>query len=150
MQIELTREQKEVIEQHGESTYPHECCGLLFGRVIDKRKQIEDVRPIENQNDESPENRYLIPPEEILKGEKYAREEGFDVVGYFHSHPDVVARPSEFDREHAWPWYSYIIVSVVRGKAAEIRSWQLRDDRASFDEEEILLQKPELTFAEED
>ncbi|HXU46531.1 MAG TPA: Mov34/MPN/PAD-1 family protein, partial [Thermoanaerobaculia bacterium] len=69
--------------------------------------------------------------------EKSARAESLSVVGYFHSHPDHPARPSDFDREHAWPGLSYLIVSVRAGKAVEARSWRLSDDRERFDEESI-------------
>ena len=87
---------------------------------------------------ETRHNRYLIPPEEILQGELEAEERGLDVIGYFHSHPDHPARPSEFDRDHAWPWYSYLIISVIDGKAGDSRAWQLREDRSGFAEETLV------------
>ena len=137
--IFLSAELKSKIESHGESTYPHECCGILFGKIEDGRKFVHEIRSLENAHEESPGNRYLIPPSEVLKGEKHARENGLEVIGFYHSHPDVAARPSEFDQNHAWPWYSYIIVSVVDGNAKEIFSWELREDRSKFDQEELLI-----------
>jgi proteasome lid subunit RPN8/RPN11 len=109
----------------------------MLGRVVDGTKIIEEVKAVENARLDSPRNRYLIPPDEVVRGDRYARERGLDILGFYHSHPNVAARPSEFDREHAWPWYSYVIVSVQEGAAAELHSWVLRDDRSQFEPEEI-------------
>ena len=98
---------------------------------------MERIVPADNERDDSRHNRYLINPETLLAAHKQARALGLDVVGYYHSHPDHPARPSEFDREHAWPGVSYLIVSVEKGNVADIRSWRLADDREKFDEEEI-------------
>ena len=72
-----------------------------------------------------------------MRGERYALERKLDVVGNYHSHPDHPAVPSQYDLEHAWPTWSYIIVSVRQGSAADLRSWELQADRSRFDEEEI-------------
>lgn len=138
MHIKLTDEQRTAIAMHAERTYPHECCGLLLGRVLDGAKVVEDLWPCENAWVESPQNRSLIPSDQVLRCDREARARGLDIVGFYHSHPDVSAHPSAFDREHALPWWSYIIISVQHGKAAELRSWRLRDDRSQFDQEEIL------------
>jgi proteasome lid subunit RPN8/RPN11 len=150
MKIKITEEKFAFIAKQCESTYPNECCGILFGKFEDGIKFIYEVIPMRNQNVESPQNRYLIPPDEILKSERHAQENGFDILGYFHSHPDKKARPSEFDREHAWPWYSYVIVSVMNGNAEGIGSWQLAEDRSRFHPEELIFSKIEKSFAEED
>jgi len=98
----------------------------------------ENEREQENRH-----NRYLIPPEVILRTEREARAEGSDIIGYYHSHPDHPSKPSAFDREHAWPGYSYLIVSVRGdgsaggGRARDERSWRLSNDRKRFDEEPI-------------
>ena len=68
---------------------------------------------------------------------KRRSEKKLELIGWYHSHPDAPARPSEFDREHAWPWYSYIIVSVQKGEPRDTTSWRLHDDRAAYDPEEI-------------
>jgi proteasome lid subunit RPN8/RPN11 len=91
----------------------------------------------DNAREDSRHNRYVIPPEAVLAAEKAARAEGLGVIGYFHSHPDHPARPSEFDREHAWPGLSYLIVSIRKGKAKDTRSWRLSDDRERFLEETL-------------
>ena len=92
---------------------------------------------MENTQENSPRNRYLIHPETMLEAEKDARGRGVDIVGIYHSHPDHPARPSEFDREHAFPWYSYIVVSVHGGSRRDLTSWTLREDRSGFDAEEM-------------
>jgi proteasome lid subunit RPN8/RPN11 len=138
MSIKLTDEHRRAIEAHGKQTYPHECCGLMLGRVADGARIVDEVMPVDNARLDSPRNRYLIPPDEVVKGDRYARQRGLDIVGFYHSHPNVAARPSQFDLEHAWPWYSYIIVSIQDGAAAELNSWVLRDDRSQFDQEEIV------------
>lgn len=137
MSIRIRDDHRRAMEAHSEQTYPHECCGLMLGRVVDGMKIVEEIRVVDNARRDSPRNRYLIPPEEIVAGDRYAREHGLEILGFYHSHPDVAAHPSEFDREHAWPWYSYVIVSVIRGTAVEMNSWVLRDDRSQFDPEDI-------------
>src|SRR5262249_24429141 len=90
-----------------------------------------------NRREESRHNRYLIAPEQFLTADRAARGAGLEVIGFFHSHPDHPPRPSAFDLEHAWPYYSYLIVSVRRGEAGEARSWRLAEDRSRFEEEKV-------------
>src|SRR5262245_7592604 len=123
--------------QHAATSYPDECCGVLIGRSLDDSTVVEHLLSVDNERNESRHNRYLINPETVLAAHKEARALGLDVVGYYHSHPDHPARPSEFDREHAWPGISYLIVSVAKGSVADARSWRLADDRETFAEEEI-------------
>ena len=127
----------EAIRRHGEAAYPEECCGFLLGRTGGSSTAVERVVPVDNERQDSRHNRFLIHPETVLAAHKEARGLGLDVVGYYHSHPDHPAQPSEFDREHAWPGLSYVIVAVRSGKAEEARSWRLSDDRARFEEEEM-------------
>lgn len=135
----VSRAGLEHIGREGRGSYPHECCGFLVGRWEDGRKIVAEVRPVENARHDAPHNRYLIPPEVFLRVQKNAHERDLDVVGFYHSHPDVEARPSGFDREHAWPGYSYVIVSVRAGEPRETRSWILEDDRGAFQEEPLEL-----------
>jgi proteasome lid subunit RPN8/RPN11 len=127
------------MQQHVEGTYPYEGGGLLIGRTDEQgRKIVTEIKPFANQRAvEDQHNRILITDEMYRAGEAYADGKGLLLVGFFHSHPDHPARPSEFDREHALPWWSYVIVSVQRGQAAEVLSWQLREDRSAFNEEKI-------------
>ena len=138
----------EKIRAHGAETYPHECCGALLGRdssavlESDRRtagpaRKILQLFPLVNRRDDSPRNRFSVTPEDVLAAEKAAREQGLEVVGWYHSHPDHPARPSEYDRDHAWPWYSYIIVSVEKGEPCDTKSWRLQDDRSGYEPEVI-------------
>jgi proteasome lid subunit RPN8/RPN11 len=138
--ITLTQQQLDAIRRHGESDYPHECCGLLIGSLApDGGKVAEEVYPISNAREETAKrNRFLITPEELMRGEKHARSMQRDIVGVYHSHPDHPAVPSQFDLDHAWPVFSYIIVSVRAGRAEDLFSWELRADRSRFDAEELL------------
>ena len=107
-------------------------------QATDKTKVIEYILPISNARAESDRhNRFLITPEEMLRGELFARKHEGDVLGFYHSHPDHPSSPSAYDLEHAWPFYSYIIVEVIQGKAKDITSWELSDDRSHFIPESI-------------
>lgn len=125
----------EAIGRHGEATFPEECCGFLIGHARAETTVVARVLPVENERQDSRHNRYVIEPETVLAAHKEARAAGADVVGYYHSHPDHPSRPSDFDREHAWPGLSYLIVSVMKGHVADARSWRLADDRERFEEE---------------
>jgi proteasome lid subunit RPN8/RPN11 len=125
------------IQAHGMQTYPHECCGAILGREGEESREVLDLLPLANRRNDSPRNRFELTPSDVQGAEKMAREKKMDLIGWYHSHPDAPARPSEFDREHAWPWYSYIIVSVQAGQPREMSSWRLRDDRAAYDPEAI-------------
>ncbi len=125
------------IQAHGIETYPHECCGALLGRDGDSSREVLDLLPLENRRNDSPRNRFELAPGDVLLAEKTARQNNIELLGWYHSHPDAPARPSEFDREHAWPWYSYIIVSVQQREPRDTTSWRLRDDRSAYDCESI-------------
>ena len=140
----------EKIRVHGAETYPHECCGALLGRdssaVTENDPQADSLTPgreilalfpLINRRDDSPRNRFSVTSEDVLAAEKEARGHGLDVVGWYHSHPDHPAKPSQYDRDHAWPWYSYIIVSVQGGAPQDMTSWRLNDDRQEFSPEGI-------------
>ncbi len=153
MTIVLGREHLQAICSHAESVYPQECCGLLLGLVRGDSKTVVEVLPTENAWDEeamqafqaieplaqlgqTKRGNYAIAPTDMLKAQKAARDRQLAIVGIYHSHPDCAAIPSEFDRQVAWCEYSYIIVSVGSGKAVEVNSWRL-DDNRKFQREEI-------------
>jgi proteasome lid subunit RPN8/RPN11 len=142
--IVLSTQQLSEIRAHGERDYPFECCGLLLGSFAeDGHKAVVETYPISNaREEEAKRNRFLIEPEELLQGERYAREKGVDVIGFYHSHPDSPAAPSQYDLDHAWPTYSYIIVSVGSERALDLRSWEMEADRSRFNTEEITVRKP--------
>ena len=128
------------IHIHGEKSYPEEGAGLLLGLDDNSRREVTKILSLTNSREDSARhNRYLITAEDMLAGEQEAMRLGLDIVGVFHSHPDHPNRPSEFDREWALPWYSYIITSVQQGSAAGSLSWRLSDDREKFYQESILV-----------
>jgi proteasome lid subunit RPN8/RPN11 len=139
----------EKIRQHGAEAYPHECCGALLGRdamivpgtdpgaEARTPREVLALFPLVNRRDDSPRNRFLVNADDVRDAEKTARAQGFEVIGWYHSHPDHPARPSQYDCAHAWPSYSYIIVSVAHGAPQDITSWRLADDRTDFSPEKI-------------
>jgi len=139
----------ERIREHGVETYPYECCGALLGRdhgsgAADSGdgaqkipREVLALFPLVNRRDDSPRNRFSVTADDVRDAEKAASKQGFDVIGWYHSHPDHPARPSDYDRDHAWPWYSYIIVSVHTGVPQDMTSWRLKDDRSGYWEEKI-------------
>ena len=139
MSLKIPSDLLERIRDHGRKAYPNECCGLLVGCAEGPAKSVIELRAMANAREDSPHNRYLIAPDEWLEADRETRGAGLDIVGVYHSHPDHPARPSEFDREHAFPWYSYIIISVANGEAGDLKSWILRDDRTEFDLEDMVL-----------
>ena len=128
----------DAITAHAERDYPHECGGMLIGTFAEGRKTVTETFPLENaREEEARHNRVLILPKDVLRAERYAREKKLDVVGYYHSHPESPAIPSQYDLDHALPVWSYIIASVIEGKVADIRSWEMENDRSRFNEEFI-------------
>ena len=136
--ILLTERDSEAIRSAGEEGYPNECCGFLLGSESDEVREVQAVIPVENSSAESEQfHRFLISPEDFLAQERRARKEGREIIGFYHSHPNAQARPSQFDTDHAWPWYSYVIVGVEKRRASEMTSWILQDDRKSFIQEDV-------------
>jgi proteasome lid subunit RPN8/RPN11 len=127
------------IRREGESAYPNECCGVLFGETgEDGGKKLRRIEPIGNSSEESEQyHRFLITPQDMLKAEQKARSLKLDVLGFYHAHPDHPAEPSEYDREHALPFYSYIITEVNKGESRNFTSWQLSENRECFNLEII-------------
>jgi proteasome lid subunit RPN8/RPN11 len=153
MTLKLEDRQVEAIHRHAEADYPAECCGILLGLSEGEAKRVVEVAalanlrhdparaqellPLDDPGRETERNRFLIDPREQLRAEKDARARGLTALGYYHSHPDHPARPSAYDRDHAWPWYSYVIVAVEAGKATDTKSWVLREDRSAFESESL-------------
>jgi proteasome lid subunit RPN8/RPN11 len=136
--LRLATNLEEEIRAHGARDYPHECCGAMLGTESGAGREVRALFPLINRRNDSPRNRFSITPEDFRAAELAAAERGLDLIGWYHSHPDHPARPSEFDREHAWPWYSYVIVSVAEGEPRELTSWRLQDDRSKFEPEEVV------------
>ncbi len=137
MMLRLSKDVLAQIHAHGEDAYPEEGAGFLLGSDGNERA-VKTILPLTNsREDAARHNRYLITPEDYLKAELEADRLGLSLIGVFHSHPDHPNRPSEFDRDWAQPFFSYIITSVDSGKAIESRSWRLIEDRSQFEEEKI-------------
>ena len=139
MTIALKASDLEAIRHHGEETFPHECCGFILGTSEKDGKIAVELASADNaREEEAKHHRFLISPENFMETEKRAREKSLDIIGFYHSHPNAEARPSTYDRDHAWPWYSYLIVSVDSEGAQKTTSWVLNEDRSGFEEEIII------------
>jgi len=132
----LSKELVEQINAHVESAYPGEGAGFLLG----VEGEVKEIFSLPNaREEEARHNRFLLTPEDYMKAEMKAMELGVDLIGVFHSHPDCPNVPSEYDREWAQPFFSYIITRVDNGKTVSHRSWRLVEDRSKYDEEEITI-----------
>jgi proteasome lid subunit RPN8/RPN11 len=121
------------IRRHGEETYPHECCGALVGNG----NHVAAAIALPNTTEDGPRRRFLVRPSDYRTAEQCASDAGQTLLGFYHSHPDHPARPSEFDLEHAWPTFAYVIVSVQSGTARDMTVWFLADDRSRFEGGEL-------------
>ena len=130
------------IRAHGRATYPHECCGALLGRD----GVVHDAHALPNTTDEGPRRRFLVRPDDYRAAEGRARDTGTELLGFYHSHPDHPAVPSQYDLDHAWPSFHYIIVSVMTGTDGDMQSWLLCEDRSRFEEEPVHLKPQALSL----
>lgn len=125
------------MEFNGEQSYNEECCGALFGYSKKNDKVIQDILEFENEKKESRQNRFLISPSQYKYAEKLAKDKNQELLGFYHSHPDHPAIPSQFDLDHALPWFLYIIISVNSAKAETVNAWILKEDRSGFEKQRI-------------
>jgi proteasome lid subunit RPN8/RPN11 len=143
--LKLTTAIYEGMRAHGEETYPHECCGVLLGRSavgVDEvfLNIVESAVPAGNTRTDSPRNRYNIAPQELVKIQRHARESGWDIVGFYHSHPDHPAQWSTTDLAGAhWLGCSYVITSIGEGAAQETNSFLLT---GASEEDKVLVAEP--------
>ena len=137
--IAIPKTELERMHRHVVETYPEEGCGFLIGRDGDRR-EVTEVRPTKNVHPEMRETRYTVDPREVLKVDRELRGQELAHLGFFHSHPDHPPRPSQFDLEHAWPYYTYLIVRVVAYGPKEAHAWRLDEEHKSFKEEPLVLQ----------
>src|SRR5262245_45755341 len=128
--LDLSEPVLRAIRLHGEETYPHECCGALVGRD----HSVVATVALPNTTEEGPRRRFLVRPSEYRLAEERAGQLGGELLGFYHSHPGHPARPSQYDLDHAWPTFAYVIVSVAAGTAREVTLWWLKDDRSTFEE----------------
>jgi proteasome lid subunit RPN8/RPN11 len=139
----LTSSHARQIEREGAETYPNECCGIMYGRDVNEngvtRRMVERLEPVPNDFETGERfHRFSISPKQLMQAEKTSAAEGRLVLGFYHSHPDHPARPSEYDREHAWPFYSYVIVAITKGEPTDMTSWQLSEQTETFSREDIV------------
>ncbi len=130
--VRISKESVRNIEDHGKETYPEECCGILLGTNDGDERVILDVAGLDNHQEENRRRRFLVTPKQYLEAERTASERGLQLLGFYHSHPDHPAIPSEFDREHALPWFIYIVLSVDHGAPKTMTSWLLSESRERF------------------
>ena len=137
LMLQLSAEPEKNIRADGEAAYPNECCGVLIGEIDNAGvKTVRSTLTIDNAREDGEQyHRFLITPEDMMKAEQTARSMKLDVIGFYHSHPDHPSAPSGYDKDHALPFYSYVIVSVDKGKAQVLTSWELTDDRLDFVQE---------------
>ena len=138
MPLKIGRGDVDHIHEHAKEAYPEECAGALVGIDVGEMKIVVDVWPTQNTHEDERSRRFLIEPLQIKEFEERVAERDMDLLGFYHSHPDHPAEPSEYDREHAWPYYSYVIASVGEDGVEGMRSWILRDDRSGYEEEQIV------------
>lgn len=139
--LELPRGVLDSIIQEVKKAYPNECCGLLIGHRDDAHKNVVNLLPITNINQSRMQDRYEMDTKELEAADKFARQESQEIVGIYHSHPDHPSRPSTFDRERAWPVYSYLIIAVENGVSFEAQSWVMEDWEGEFQEELLNISK---------
>ncbi len=140
MKIVISDALHKQIRTHLESTFPNEGGGFLVGNLNSAQRIIEEVHPVENIFEKEEQfHRFLAETGAFQRIEDDADARGLSLLGYYHSHPDSPAVPSEFDRVHAWPFFAYLIVSVRSGKAAESRLWELSEDRTKFNEGQLIV-----------
>ena len=137
MKIRIGEDCVRQIRAHGEETYPYECCGFMLGHLVDGGKEVHTLRKAVNDATEPKERRFLITPVAYMQAEKAARAHGMDIIGFYHSHPDHPAKPSQYDLDHAWPVLSYVIVAVQQGNSTDLTSWILNADRSEFNAETL-------------
>jgi proteasome lid subunit RPN8/RPN11 len=126
------------IEREGVAAYPNECCGMIVGRDVGTQRIVESLYAVPNVYAADEQyHRFAADPLVQMGIEKEADAQGKLVLGFYHSHPDHPARPSETDRQAAWPFYSYLIVSIMKGQPAEMTCWQLDEATTTFKAQEI-------------
>ena len=137
--LRLAPSQAEQIRREGAAAYPNECCGIIYGHDRGAERVVSRLEPVANVFDEQERyHRFSISGEQLMRAERTAGDRGELVLGFYHSHPDHPARPSEYDRTHAWPFYSYVIVAIAKGAPADMTSWQLNDQTELFDPQAVV------------
>ncbi len=136
MVVYIAPDQLQLIMNHARSTYPEECCGFLLG-IDSEDRRIHRAYAVQNVNKGSRRNRFNINPMDLVRADDEARRSNVDLIGIYHSHPDAPVQPSQVDLENAWPWYTYIIVSLQNGAPRDVAAWLLSEDRSAFHPDDL-------------
>ncbi len=131
MVVYIATDQFQLIMNHARSIYPEECCGFLLG-IDSEERRIHRAYAVQNVNKGSRRSRYNINPMDLVRADDEARRSNLDLIGIYHSHPDAPVQPSQVDLENAWPWYTYVIVSLQNGAPRDVAAWLLSEDRSTF------------------
>jgi proteasome lid subunit RPN8/RPN11 len=134
--IRIERQALDEMIHDAVQSFPDECCGFFFGTEEGDNRRVEKIQVVNNSKEGDKRRRFEIAPRDYLKAEQYADEQGLQLLGVYHSHPNHPAMPSEHDRVAAQPYFSYVIISIMEGRADAVRSWRLNDDE-KFDEETV-------------
>jgi proteasome lid subunit RPN8/RPN11 len=127
-----------VMVAHAEKTYPDECCGAMIGETGDGVKTVRLAVPMRNSYRGSQEDRYELNPEDLLEADRQARARGLDLIGIFHSHPDCDAYFSQTDLKNSCPWYSFVVLSVQKGRFHHANSFLPDVDQRVAEKEELI------------
>jgi proteasome lid subunit RPN8/RPN11 len=150
--LKINNAEFEAVRRHGEDTYPHECCGVLLGRMEGEERRVTETVRCGNTRDDRPQDRYHIDPRELVRIQRQARERGLDIVGFYHSHPDHPARWSQTDLAEAhWIGCSYVITSVEQGRAAITNSFALlgtTEEDKRFEDEQVQIEEAKVLVRE--
>lgn len=138
--IAMPRRAVEAIRAHGREAYPEECCGALLGTIGNGGARVARVERMANARENERRRRYAIDPLEYLRMEKLADAQGLALIGFYHSHPDHPAAPSEYDREHALSFFRYVVLAVASGEPGELTGWTLSEDRGTFQSEPLAVE----------
>jgi proteasome lid subunit RPN8/RPN11 len=137
--LRLTPAQADQIRREGAAAYPNECCGIIYGHDDGGERVVSRLEAVANVFGETERyHRFSISPRQLMNAEREAGERGELVLGFYHSHPDHPARPSEYDRQHAWPFYSYVIVAIAKREPGEMTSWQLNEQTEAFEPQQLV------------
>jgi len=139
--IEIEQQPWKDMVRHAESTYPNECCGAMLGRTENGKKVVTRSVPLANSFSGEQGQRYELRPEDLLEADKAARAQNLDLVGIFHSHPDCDAYFSETDLKNSCPWFSFVVLSIKKGKLDHANSFLPDFDQTKADKEELIWPK---------
>ena len=148
--LKLREDLIERMKKHSRRSYPDECCGFLLGSSDGSVRIVHDILELGNSMQENRSRRYVVTPKQFRDAESRAEELQLELLGVYHSHPDHPARPSQFDLDHALPWWSYVIIAVDHGLPTETTCWLLRDDRSGFECESLEVEVPTPVLKERD